>query len=136
MSRKPKPRKVAIVGNQSFPLTVEIGRQIVDLIRELGPNVVIFTRGSEGLDDFVYRACGIMEIECVLCPSAGGKFNWLRDAEMSRECDELLAFLDPKTLHDENTGTSHLVSKFLDKRRRVRAFSASGDRLVYVGETE
>ena len=125
-------RKVAIVGNRSFPLTPAIGAQIVDIIREMG-DVTILTRGSEGLDDFISRACGVLDIACVLYRLQGK--NWDRDVALVRDADEVVVFLDPSSLTDENTGTSHVLAKALDQRKRTQAYSAHGDALVYVGSS-
>lgn len=127
---------VAVVGNSSFPLTPALGAAVVDLVREYPEGTRFLTRGSVGFDEFVLRACEVLGLPCEPRPSAGGPDNFKRDAEMALECGELLAFLDPKTLHREDTGTAHVITKFLDKRRRVRAYSASGDKLVYVGSSD
>lgn len=135
MSRR-KRICVAVAGNSSFPLTPAIGSAVVDLLREYPQGTRFITRGSPGLDEFVLRACELLGLPCEPRPSSGGPDNFRRDADMARECDEMLAFLDPATLHREDTGTAHMIDKGLDQKRRVRAFSASGDRLVYVGDSD
>ncbi len=135
MTRR-KRRPVAVAGSSTFPLTPALGAAVLDLLAAYPQGTVFWSRGSAGFDEFVVMACGVMGLPVEVVKSGGGADNWLRDAEMSRECAELLAFLDPRTLHDENTGTSHLVSKFMDQKRRTRAYTAAGDRLVYVGDTE
>ena len=135
MSRR-KRRVVAVVGSSSFPLTVSVGAAVLDLLLAYPQGTLFLTRGSPGFDTFLLDACPRLGLPIEVRPSAGGRDNWLRDAAMAVECQELLAFLDPRTLPDENTGTSHLVSKFLDKKRRVQAFSAAGDALVFVGSAD
>jgi hypothetical protein len=130
---KRKRRVVAVAGSRSFPLTPEVGAQVVDLLRAFPQGTLFLTRGSEGFDQFVLGACDILGLPVEMRRSAGGGDNFKRDAEMALECGELLAFLDPRTVPDENTGTAHLIEKFLDKRRRVQSYSAHGDTLVYVG---
>ena len=127
---------VAVAGNSSLPLTPAIGTAIVDLLREYPEGTRFITRGSPGVDEFVLRACELLGLPCEPRPSAGGPDNFRRDADMARECDELLAFLDPHTLDRGDTGTAHAIDKALDQKRRVRAFSASGDKLVYVGSSD
>jgi hypothetical protein len=68
--------------------------------------------------------------------SAGGAANYLRDNEIVRAATEVLVFLDPNTLTDENTGTSHVLSKALDQRKKAMAYSVAADHLVYVGASE
>ena len=135
MARR-KRLRVAVAGSRSFPLTPAVGAAVLDLLRGYAEGTVFLTRGSEGFDQFVVMACETMGLPVEVRPSAGGRDNWLRDAGLAEECAELLAFLDPATLHDENTGTSHLMAKFLDKRRVVQAYSATGDALVYVGSSD
>ena len=128
-----KRKVVAVCGSRSFPLTPQVGAAVVDLLRAYPEGTLFLTRGSEGFDQFVLRACDILGLPCEERRSAGGGDNFKRDAEMALECGELLAFLDPRTLDREGTGTAHIVEKFLDKKRRVQAYSAAGDALVYVG---
>lgn len=135
MSRR-KRLCVAVAGNSSFPLTPATGTAIVDLLREYPEGTRFITRGSPGVDEFVLRACEVLGLPCEPRPSAGGPDNFRRDADMAKECDEGLVFLDPHTLDRADTGAAHLVEKLLDKKRRTRAYSTSGDKLVYVGSSD
>jgi hypothetical protein len=135
MSRR-KHRRVAVCGSRSFPLTTEVAAQVVELLRSYPAGTVFLTRGSAGFDEFVLAVCGLLELPCEALPSAGGSANWDRDVAMVRAADEVVVFLDPDTLTDENTGTAHVLAKALDQRKKAMAYSASGDRLVYVGSSD
>lgn len=135
MSRRKRP-VICVVGSRSFPLTPEVGAEVVDLLRAYPEGTRFLTRGSEGFDQFVLGACGILGLPVETRPSQGGADNFARDAQLALECDELVAFLDPATIHREDTGTAHTVEKFLDKRRRTRAYSVAAGRLVYVGSSD
>lgn len=126
---------VAVAGNSSIALTPAIGTAIVDLLREYPEGTRFITRGSPGVDEFVLRACELLGLSCEPRPSPGGRMNYVRDVEMVRESDEVIVFLDPATITDERTGTSHVLDKALDQGKRARAFSAAGDSLIYVGDT-
>lgn len=123
-------------GSRSFPLTPEVGTEIVNLLRAYPAGTLILTRGSEGFDTFVMRAAEIMEMPVVPFPSAGGGDNFRRDADMVREADEVIAFLDPNSLRNMNTGTAHVVEKALDQKKPTRAYSVSGNHLVFAGSND
>jgi hypothetical protein len=129
-------RKVAVVGSSSFPLTPEIGAEVVDLLREYPQDTVFLTRGSPGFDQFVMGVCPVLGYRCFAYPSQGGADNWKRDVELARDADEGLVFFDPDSLSDYNTGTAHVVEKMLDQKKPVRAWSEANRRLVFAGATE
>lgn len=135
MSRR-KRLCVAVAGNSSFPLTPAVGAAVVDLLREYPEGTQFLTRGSPGFDEFVLRACEVLGLPCERRPSPGGRMNYVRDVEMVQDADEVVVFLDPSTITDERTGTSHVLDKALDQRKRTRAFSVAGDSLVYVGDSQ
>ena len=128
-----KRRKVCVIGNRSFPLTPEIGSEVVDILRTYPPQTTFLTRGSDGFDTFILRACEVIELPVIPYPAAGGSTNFDRDVQIVKDADEVLVFLDPATLDDENTGTAHVLSKALDQRKKVAAYSVSHNHLVYVG---
>jgi hypothetical protein len=128
-------RKVAIVGSRTFPLDPGIGKEIVEVMLEYGEDVMFLTRGSPGLDTFVMHAAPIIERRCFAYPAKGGPDNFLRDMELVKDADEVVAFFDPATLSDPNTGTAHVVEKALDKKKPVRAYTTVNGGLVYVGAT-
>jgi hypothetical protein len=111
-------RKVAIVGSSSFEIDTPVGAEIVELIRDLGEDTVILTRGSKGVDEFVAAVCLVLGIKCLYYRSKGGPDNWTRDIELVTDADEVIA----------------LVERALDKGKRVRAFSVVDNRLVFAGE--
>lgn len=126
-------KKIAVVGNRSFPITVPIATAVVDVLLEYGPDVLFLTRGSEGFEEFLLRALPLIDRRCFAYPSKGGPDNFLRDIELVKDADEVIAFLDPKTLSDPTTGAAHVVEKALDQKKPVRAYSTDGEGLVYVG---
>ena len=134
MSRK--SRRVAIVGSTTFPLTPEIGAEVVDIMRGYPDGTVFLTRGSSGFDTFISRASDIIGRTCVLYPSPGGSRNWDRDVALVKDADEVLLFFDPASLHDPNTGTAHVGEKALDQRKKVMAYSVANERLIYAGSSE
>jgi hypothetical protein len=133
---KRKAKVVAVAGSRSFPLTPEVGAAVVDMLRAYPQGTLFLTRGSEGFDTFVVRACEMLELPVEVRGSQGGRDNYLRDVEMVRDATEVLVFLDPGSLHDERTGTSHILDKSLDQKKPVTAYSVAGNALVYVGSTE
>jgi hypothetical protein len=131
-----KHRKIVVVGSRSFPLDAQLGGEVVDILRAYPKGTTVLTRGSEGFDQFISRACEIIGIPVVLCPSFGGPDNFRRDAAMVADADEVLVFLDPDSLTDMNTGTAHVLSKALDQKKPTRAYSAADGHLVYAGSTD
>jgi hypothetical protein len=129
-------RKVVVVGSRSFPITPKIGAAVVELIQSYPPDTVILTRGSSGFDTFVMRACEIIGYPVAVFPSTGGGDNFRRDADMVRESDEVLVFMDPHSLVDMNTGTAHVVEKALDQKKPTKAYSVGNGGLVYVGSSD
>jgi hypothetical protein len=129
-------RRVCVVGSAAFPLTAEIGAQIVDLLRALPPGTAILTRGRGTVDEFVGHVALALGLRCLTYPSKGGADNWDRDVELARDADEVIALFASASLADMNTGTAHLVEKALDQKRPVRAFTEIDNQLVYAGATE
>lgn len=124
------------MGNRSFPLTAAIGAQIVDVLLAFGQDVVFLTRGSPGIDEFIMRAAPLIGRRCFAYPSTGGAENFNRDVELVKDADEVVAFFDIDRLHDEHTGTAHVVAKALDKHKPVHAYAALDERLIYAGSNE
>jgi hypothetical protein len=135
MTRR-KPTRIVVVGSRTFPLDAEVGGQIVDILRSYPQGTTVLTRGSAGFDTFISRACDLIGMPVVVCASFGGPDNFRRDAAMVAEADEVLAFFDPASLHNTNTGTAHVVEKALDQKKPTRAYSAANGHLVYAGSNE
>lgn len=133
MPRRGKRLRVAVCGSRSFPLSVAVATEVVNILRAYPEGTVFLTRGSEGFDQFVLRACELLEVPVEVRTASGGASNWDRDVALVRDSTEVLVFLDPGSLHNENTGTSHVLAKALDQKKRTQAYSANGDALVYVG---
>lgn len=129
-------RKVAIVGSRSFPISPEVGAEVVDLMREYAEGTVFLTRGSEGFDTFVLAVAPIIGYTAIAYPSAGGANNFLRDVQLVKDADEVLVFLDPDTLDDMNTGTAHVLAKALDQKKPTRAYSVANRHLVFAGSSD
>ena len=117
MSRRHK--RVLVCGSSTFPLTPEIGAEVVDVLRAFPQGTVFLTRGSAGFDTFIAAVGPIIGVTVLLYPSPGGSSNWDRDVAMVKDADEVLAFFDPDRLHDENSGTAHVVAKALDQKKKV-----------------
>ena len=135
MSRKRKPRVVAVCGSRSFPLTPSTGAEIVEMLQAYPQGTTFITRGSEGVDQFLLTAGPIIGYDVVAFAAQGGPSNFIRDVEMVRMADEVIVFLDPATLHDERTGTSHVLDKALDQHKKSVAWSAANNHLVFVGSS-
>lgn len=123
------------VGSGSFPIDREIGGQVVDILREYPEGTIFLTRAKGRFDTFVSIAVEHLGYAVVRFASPGGSRNWDRDVEMVGQADEVVAFFDPDTLSDMNTGTAHVVEKALDKKKRVRAFTLANGHIVFAGET-
>ena len=128
--------KVCIVGSTVFPLSPELGAEVIDVMREYPDGTMFLTRGSVGFDTFVVTVCEILDLPLRCYPSEGGSKNWDRDVKIVKDADEVVVFLDPATLDDQNTGTAHILAKALDQRKRTRAFTESSGHLVFAGDTE
>lgn len=127
---------VAIVGSTRFPLSPEVGSEVIDLMREFPDGTVFLTRGSAGFDTFVVTVCEMLGLPLRPYPSEGGSKNWDRDVKIVKDADEVLVFLDPATLDDQNTGTAHILAKALDQKKKTRAFSEAHQHLVFAGSSE
>ena len=133
MSRR-RTRDVCVVGSSTFPLDVEVGAAIVDLMKEYGDGVTFHTRGKPAFDRFIVSAAEALGRPCILYPSRGGGDNWERDIRLVDAVDEVVAFFSPDHLDaDEGTGTMHVVERALDKHKKVRAYSVWESKLVYAG---
>ena len=132
---KRKPRKVVFCGSRSFPIDAELGGEVVSLMRTYPADTIFLVRGSHGFDQFVQRVADIIGYECEKFDSRGGGDNFRRDADMVREADEVVVFLDPASLSNDNTGTAHIIEKALDQKKPTRAYTAAHHRLVFAGET-
>lgn len=126
-------RRVVVVGSTTFPITPELGAEVVDILRGYPEGTVFLTRTTPGFDRFVSKATEILGYPCVVYASAGGAHNWLRDVALAKDGDELLAFLDPDTISRADTGTAHVVEKMLDKKKPVQSWTVAHGKLVFAG---
>ena len=129
-------RRIVMVGSSTFPISPEIGAEVVDLMRAYPEGTVILTRGTGVFDVFVATVGPAIGYPVLTYPSPGGSKNWDRDIAMVKDADEVLCFLDPNTLQDQNTGTAHVLAKGLDQKKPCRAYSVADRHLVYAGSTE
>lgn len=130
-------RKVAIVGSSNLEVTTSIGAAIVDLVRELGPDSVLLTRGSGEVDHFIATIAPLLELRCFSYPSEGGAANWLRDVELVRDADEVLAIVSRGDMEKKGeSGTLHVVQKALDQEKKVRLYTVLDGTLIGVAEND
>lgn len=127
-------RKIAIIGSTTFPLSVAIGRQVVDVMAEYGEDVVFLTRGAEGFDKFVETAALVMGRRCFAFHGGGGADNFVRDGELAVACDEMVAFFDPAALDAPYGGTGMVAERALSAGKKVRAATAVGESLVWADQ--
>lgn len=126
--------KVCLVGSTTFPLDAAVGAEIVDTMLACGEDTVFLTRGSKGFDTFVLTVAPIIGRTALAYPSEGGSDNFLRDIELVKDADEVLAFFDPATLHRTDTGTGHVVEVALNQGKPCKAFTTINGVLVWAGE--
>lgn len=132
-----KIRKAAVCGNSSFPLDASVGSQVVDILRGLGPNVVVLTRARPTFDKFVQTVCLVLGIRCLTFDAAGGPTNIERDSSMISACTELHAFLNLDEFEQgASSGTFWLVEKSLAAGKPTYAYTAVDGALVHVGSQE
>ena len=131
-------RKVCVVGSSNIEVTTSIGAAIVDLVRDLGPDIVLLTRGSGEVDHFIATIAPLLELRCFMFPAEGGASNFLRDIELVRSCDEVIAICSRRDLEKKaESGTLHVVAKALDQEKRVRLYTVLDDgSLVGVAEND
>lgn len=130
----PRPRKVAIVGNESFPVDANIGTQVVEIMRTFEEPVFLI-RGVSGIEQFVAHAAIVLGRPVFKYPALGGGDNFERNRDLVGDADVVLAFLDPGTL-DVETGAQHVIEAALSARKPTRAYTLVEGRLVWAGETE
>lgn len=123
-------RKIAVVGSGTFPLTCEVGAQVVDVIRGY-EDAVFITRGSGPFEKFVGHVCLTLGVRCFEMKGGGGGDNFVRDAELVMACDELVAFIDPAVLDKPHGGTQMVIERALSAGRKVRAATAVEGNLVW-----
>ena len=123
-------RKVGVVGSRTFPLSTAVATEIVDMIRGFGDDTAILLRGTQGVEEFIAHAALILGLRCFRYPGGGGASNYLRDDELARDADELIAFLDPDAL-DAKSGTAHVLERALAHKRPVRVATVVNEMLVW-----
>ena len=129
-------RRVVVVGSRSFPLTPEVGSEVVDILRAYPPDTVFLTRGSAGFDTFLMAVADIIEVAVIAHPAKGGGTNFDRDVALVKDADEVLVFIDPNSLHNQNTGTAHIAEKALDQKKPTKAWTVAANHLVYAGSSD
>jgi hypothetical protein len=124
-------RKVSVVGSRTFPLTGPIGAQIVDTLRELGPDALVLTRGAGPFEQFISTVSLALGLRCFQYVGHG-RDNWERDTELVADADEVVAFVDPALL-DTKSGTAHVIECALAAGKPVKVATVVGDTLVWEG---
>lgn len=129
-------RKIAIVGNRSFPIDAGIGAQVVEIMQSFGPDAVFLTRGSSGFDTFIVHAAIILGRRVFKYPAVGGADNLDRDRELVADADAVLGFFDYDTMHDPRTGTAMVLEAALNAKKPTRAYTCVDGVLSWAGETD
>ena len=124
-------RKVAVIGNETFPLNVEIGTQVVDVLKSYGEDVVFLTRNAQGFEQFVATAALALGRRCFTYPGRGSGDNLARDAELVADADEVVAFLNPATLDNPRSGAALVLDRALAAGKPVRAATTVHGMLVW-----
>lgn len=128
-----EPRRVLVCGSTSFPLTPELGAQIVDEMRALGDVIFLTRTAKAGFDRFVAGVASALGRPCIQFIGSG-RDNFERDVQMVEAADEVLLFFDPAQLDiAADTGTQHVAEVALTKRKPVRAWSAHDSQLIFAG---
>jgi len=132
------PRKIAVVGSTKFEVTTPIGAQIVDLLRSLGEDVALLIRGTGEVERFVSTVAPLLDLRCFAYPAQGGSDNWLRDVELVRDADEVIAIVAHADLENSRheSGTLHVVEKALDQGKPTRLFTDIDGAIVYAAASQ
>ena len=132
------PHKVVIVGSTKFTVTTPIGAQIVDLIRHMGEDVVLLTRGTGEIEHFIATVAPLLDLRCLSYPAQGGPDNWVRDVELVNDADEVIAIVAREDLENNHreSGTLHVVEKALDQGKPTRLFTEVDGTLVYAAASQ
>jgi hypothetical protein len=129
-------RKVALVGNDSFPLDISLGGQVVQIIRDLG-DCTILTRARPHFDLFIQHCAIVLGLRCLTYDADGGASNIERDSFLIRDADEVYAFLTLEEFEQGRlSGTYWLIEKALAAGKPVRAYTNVDGALVWAGENE
>ncbi len=127
-------RRIAVIGNSSFPLGPAVGAEIVDILRSFGEGAVVLTRLRPPFDVFVAHACMILGIACLTYDAEGGPSNIERDSILVRDCTEMHAFFDLGEFEQgAESGTGWLVEKALAAGKPVKAYASLEGNLIFVG---
>lgn len=130
-------RKIGFVGNSAFRLDAGVGAQVVDVLRDLGPDIVVLTRARPQFDRFVAAVCVALNIRCLTYDANGGASNIERDAQLIADCSELHAFLSLEEFEQgAESGTQWLIERGLAAGKPVYAYAESDGILVHVGSPE
>jgi hypothetical protein len=123
-------RKVVLVGSSTFPISVPVGADIVEVIREYPEDTLFLTRSAGPFEQFISTVALALGYRCFAYPGHGSD-NWERDAELAADCDELVAFIDPSRLDDTHSGTGHLIEEVLALGKPVRVATSVGNAIVW-----
>lgn len=130
-------RRVALVGNSTFPLDASTGGQVVSLIREWGDDVTLLTRKRPPFDAFVQSVAIVLKLRCLTYDAEGGASNLARDSAIVDDCTELHGFLTLEEFEQgEDSGTFWLISKALAANKPTYAWTCADGMLIHVGSEE
>ena len=136
--------KATIVGTRSLELDGDVVQIVLDELGNLGSRgfteILIrkplrrSRRPFEALTASLAEVMGFTVTDYV--PEPGGRaLVFLRDVEMVRDSDEVVAFF-PQSYYDGEdvmSGTAHVVDKALDQAKPVRAYAVVEGQAVLVG---
>lgn len=126
--------KVCIVGSRSLEINGDVALHIVTTLVDLPPESEILirkplTRSLRPFEAMVAALGGSMgHTVTEYVPEPGGRSQvFLRDVEMVRDADEVVAFFADGD--EMSGGTGHVVDKAIDQQRPVRAYAVEPTRL-------
>lgn len=125
-------RKIAVIGSSTFPLTTPVGAQVVDVMRAYGPEAVFLTRNATSpFEKFVANVALAIGNRCLSYQASGGGDNYVRDGHLATDCDEMIAFVDPRALDAPQRGTAMVIERALSAGKPVRAATVVQGNLVW-----
>jgi len=133
--------KVCIVGSRSLEVDGNVALHVVTTLVQLDPSDEILvrkplTRVLRPFEALVASLAGTMgHTVTEYAPEPGGRAQvFLRDVEMVRDSDQVIAFFADGD--EMSGGTGHVVDKAIDQKRSVRAYAVEADKLRLIAEED
>lgn len=115
-------RRIAVVGSRDY----RHPQDVIDFIYSLPPNTTVVSGGARGVDFIAENAAFARGLLVDIYPADwqthGKKAGYLRNADIVRNCDEVVAFWDGKskgTMHTVNLAKEHNIPVTIYDRYRV-----------------